>query len=428
MNKKASRFISCVLLLSLSVFCIAPMAPKEVHAAQPNTRPKNGNHGQAPAPASSRPGKGGNMRPGVATPLPNLTAQQMALFQEGKALFEKHFMDNEGLGPRFNGRSCIECHHNPMINGVQTIGGFGAGYRSNLRFHNEPTDLTGTLFHEKAIRNLPLPPIPDASLISKRRPFTLLGAGMIDAISDEAILANQATSGGRAAMVDGQLFRFGSQAHVKSLFDFVVGALFAELGLTSPVHGFTSEPVNPDLPLNLQSRIPQPNVTMDTVQKMVDFIALLAPPVPATPATAQQVADIRSGEQIFRGIGCARCHVPTYQTRAVALPPGQMGPSPVVWPALLNKEIRPYSDFLLHNLGSTLDDGVTLGVARSFEYRTPPLWGVQSRHNILMHDGRANNLHHAILYHGGEAAGSRREYLSLNGANRHLLITFLESL
>jgi CxxC motif-containing protein (DUF1111 family) len=352
----------------------------------------------------------------------------MALFQEGKALFERHFTDNEGVGPRFNGRSCVECHNHPLINGVSTLGGFGAGYRSNLRFHKEPTDLTGTLFHEKAIRNLPLPPIPDASLISKRRPPALLGSGLIDAISDEAILANQATSGGRAAMVDGQLFRFGSQAHVKSLFDFVAGALFAELGLTSPVPGLNLEPIHPDLPLNFQSRIPQPNVTMDTVQKMVDFIALLAPPSPVPPATPQQATDIRAGEQIFRGMGCARCHVPTYQTRAVSPPQGQIGPSSIVWPALLNKEIRPYSDFLLHHLGSTLDDGVTLGVARSFEYRTPPLWGVGSRHGTLMHDGRANNVHHAILYHGGEAAGSRREYLSLNGANRHLLITFLESL
>jgi len=67
-------------------------------------------------------------------------------------------------------------------------------------------------------------------------------------------------------------------------------------------------------------------------------------------------------------------------------------------------------------------------VARSGEYRTPPLWGVRFRMHQLLHDGRANNLEHAIIYHGGEAARARNRFLALPASDRQAIIAFLKTL
>jgi len=69
-----------------------------------------------------------------------------------------------------------------------------------------------------------------------------------------------------------------------------------------------------------------------------------------------------------------------------------------------------------------------LGVARSGEYRTPPLWGVRFRMHQLLHDARANNLEQAIIYHGGEAARARNQFLALPAPDRQAIIEFLKTL
>ena len=357
-------------------------------------------------------------------PLPGLTEGQLVLFQEGQELFEHPFRPREGLGPIFNARACVACHKRP------TVGGHGPGYRSNLRFTEGPDDTTGILFHSRAILGMSVDPLPDASPLSKRRPTTLLGLGLVEAIPKEAILAyadpddnNGDGIRGRAAIQNGQILRFGSQAHVGGLFDFVAEALREELGLTSPLPGFESEPENPALPKRIQ--IPQPNVSMDTVQKIVDFVALLAPP-PRGEVLMDQ-GEVTYGEHLFREAGCVWCHVPSYRTREEPIA-GKSGPSPEVWAALVNQEVHPYSDFLLHDLGPALDDGVALGASKTSEFKTPALWGLRFRQHLLMHDGRANNIEQAILYHGGEAASSRIYVLGLSRRDRVALLAFLKSL
>ncbi len=357
-------------------------------------------------------------------PFPGLTEGQLVLFQEGQELFEHPFRPREGLGPIFNARACVACHKRP------TVGGHGPGYRSNLRFTEGPDDTTGILFHSRAILGMSVDPLPDASPLSKRRPTTLLGLGLVEAIPKEAILAYadpDDTNGdgirGRVAIQNGQILRFGSQAHVGGLFDFVAEALREELGLTSPLPGFESEPENPALPKRIQ--IPQPNVSMDTVQKIVDFVAFLAPP-PRGEVLMDQ-GEVTYGEHLFREAGCVWCHVPSYRTREEPIA-GKSGPSPEVWAALVNQEVHPYSDFLLHDLGPALDDGVALGASKTSEFKTPALWGLRFRQHLLMHDGRANNIEQAILYHGGEAASSRIYVLGLSRRDRVALLAFLKSL
>ncbi|MEO8325877.1 MAG: di-heme oxidoredictase family protein [Nitrospirota bacterium] len=376
------------------------------------------------APALSAPI--GKKEHNPAIPLPWLTAEEQSRFETGRALFEFPFTPRDGLGPVFNGRNCEACHHTP------SIGGHGPGYRANTRYILPSTASTqGLLFHDKSIAKGPAELLPENAILSKRRPGTLMGLGLIEAIPEEALLVhadpddtNRDGIRGRAAVQGGRLMRFGSQAHVGSLFEFVADALRQELGLTSPVPGFTTETADVNVPIRTRNRIPQPNVSLDVVNNLVDFISMLAPPERnPTMGTDRQV--IR-GEQLFKQIDCAVCHVPTYRT--ATRPTNRQAQQAPMPDALLNREIHPYSDFLLHDMGSTLNDGISLGVAKPAEFRTPPLWGLRFRLNQLLHDSRGSNPEQAIIFHGGEAARSRNAFLALPAEDRRALMEFLKSL
>lgn len=360
--------------------------------------------------------------------LPDLTAREQALFDEGRRLFEFQFSPREGLGPVFNRNSCAACHHKP------TIAGHGPGYRSNMRYHVENNQATpAKLFHNKTIGSGPSEAIPDRARLSERKPPTLLGEGLVAAIPEEAILANEDPDdrdgdgiSGRAATKDGHVMRFGSQAHQGSIFEFVADALLNELGLTSPVPGFDQELLSPGVAVPPRLRVPQPNVSLDVVSKLRDFILLLAPPTRDTAVIGEP--RVVRGEKLFHDLACATCHVPSFRTMAQpSTDPATAALLPAL-PALFDKELHPFSDFLLHEMGETLDDHVVLGQAKSSEYRTPPLWGLRFHEGLLMHDGRAHNVEQAIVFHGGEAASSRNRFLSLPSDDREALVDFLQSL
>ena len=125
---------------------------------------------------------------------------------------------------------------------------------------------------------------------------------------------------------------------------------------------------------------------------------------------------------MFINIGCERCHRQTLKS----------GFSPI--DAISNITIHPYTDLLLHDMGPGLDDGYTEGSAKTFEWRTPPLWGLglapksQGGQFYLMHDGRATSIESAITMHGGEAAASVNGFNILSQEEKDALITFLKSL
>ena len=102
--------------------------------------------------------------------------------------------------------------------------------------------------------------------------------------------------------------------------------------------------------------------------------------------------------------------------------------------ALSNKTFFAYSDFLLHDMGPSLNDGYTEGTALPAEWRTPPLWGLglsknsQGGQYFLLHDGRARSIEEAILLHGGEGSQSRQKFQQLNAEQKGQLLKFLESL
>jgi CxxC motif-containing protein (DUF1111 family) len=139
----------------------------------------------------------------------------------------------------------------------------------------------------------------------------------------------------------------------------------------------------------------------------------------AASATAQ------TGQQLFKIIGCATCHVSTI----VTAPAGTVidGGAFTVPDALGNKIIHPYGDFLLHDIGT--GDGIVQNPPEDTanKLRTVPLWGLRT-HPRHMRDLKSLTLENAIERHRGEAAQERDRFVALSPAEKQALITFLNSL
>ena len=145
-------------------------------------------------------------------------------------------------------------------------------------------------------------------------------------------------------------------------------------------------------------------------------------------------SQVIKGEQKFYEAKCHLCHVTTLhtKTRGAALLNGTQLP----W--LGGQTIHPYSDFLLHDMGSEimgvgLNDNYVSGLARGNEWRTTPLWGIGLQetvngHTYYLHDGRARNLVEAIMWHGGEGEASKNLFKKMSKEDRDALITFINSL
>lgn len=138
---------------------------------------------------------------------------------------------------------------------------------------------------------------------------------------------------------------------------------------------------------------------------------------------------VKKGEENFYKAKCHLCHTPTLHTRQDA--PVLLNGTRLPW--LSNQVIHPYSDFLLHDMGPGLDNHVVVGSARSYEWRTTPLWGVGLQetvngHTFFLHDGRARNFIEAIMWHDGEGAVSRELFKRMSKEDRDAVISFLQSL
>ncbi len=99
-------------------------------------------------------------------------------------------------------------------------------------------------------------------------------------------------------------------------------------------------------------------------------------------------------------MGCASCHTTTHTT----------GDDPTA--ALSNQTIFPYTDLLLHDMGTDSPMAAPTFAADGQEWRTPPLWGIGliaevNGERFLLHDGRARTIEEAILWHGGEGQAAR---------------------
>ncbi len=327
--------------------------------------------------------------PPLGDPLPGLTADELSRFTQGKAVFSHDFTAGTGLGPFFNNTSCAQCHEDPVTGGAGVFNQADVDVERHASAGDQPScdELNtrgGPVFREQTT-GLALPPIPaDAAVhVGLRATPMLFGFGLIEAIPDKAIEANEGRAGGRAARLpSGRLGRFGRKATDADLPTFVTGAFATEQGVDVPSE---LSPADRDA--------------------TVDFIRFLAPPAP--------LRGDPEGQELFHRLGCAECHVPSFATQ-----------SPIK--VLDRRVVYLYSDLLLHDMGPALAD-LCKGVAGRAEFRTEPLMGLRARSRFL-HDGRALTLESAIAAHGGQGAAAAEAFSDLSRQDRDALVRFLKSL
>lgn len=369
-------------------------------------------------------------------PVDGLTGAQHAMFTKGDIAFnDEIFTVDKGLGPYFVATSCGSCH-----------AGDGKGHPFSTLTRFGQTDSTGNLFLEQGgpqLQNRAIPgftpeQIPAGATFSKFIPPANTGLGFIELVSDAYILAmsdeNDSDGDGISGVPNWNfippfitpqnnsvsqngkyIFRFGKKASTYNLFQQTVTAYNQDIGITS-----TFLPKNPMNPFDGTHPVPSggPEVTDEAINAVVFYLQTLKAPVQRN----QNDAEIQKGKNSFIEIGCEKCHKQTLKTSY----------SPV--DALSYKEFHPYTDLLLHDMGNVLDDGYTEGSAKTFEWRTPPLWGLglspnsQGGEYFLLHDGRAKSIEDAILLHGGEAETSKIKFQQLSSGDKNAIIKFLESL
>jgi CxxC motif-containing protein (DUF1111 family) len=365
----------------------------------------------------------------------------------------------DGLGPIFNARSCVECHFQGGIGG-------GGPVENNVTIYGASPSLLPKdksipslgVVHSHATRpefqetlsqvlpGLPSTPsialerlvdpqfrctIPSGVLITQRNTPALFGDGLLDAIPEDALYAQQRRNSsvarlaglsrakdsmvrGRVVrMANGRVGRFGWKAEFASLDDFVRAACANELGLSNPSRPQATSLARRDY------KAKGVDLTEAQCSLMTDFLRDLAAPVRETPADPTARARAEDGSKRFEAIGCADCHTPDLGT------------------------IKGfYSNLLIHEMGSDLassngyngDPPVTPGFddeegvpPSDTEWRTAPLWGVADSAPYL-HDGRAKTLDEAIKLHGGEAVNVVARYKALSDAEQGEIVAFLQTL
>jgi CxxC motif-containing protein (DUF1111 family) len=430
---------------------------------------------------------------GAGSPLPGLTGDESAFFRDGLARFAEIEVvtggNNNGLGPRFNSNQCLSCHsqpaaggsspaRNPLI-GIATLNGarnavpwFIAtnGPIREARFQRNPDKTNDGGVHDLFVItgrsdaagcNIAQPSFQPAGNplsgqggnpnIIFRIPTPAFGAGLIEGISDSAILANMKADASLKAGLgisghanahlsgnanlsanDGTITRFGWKAQNKSLLMFAGEAYNVEMGITNQLFPQERDETSgclfdatPEDTLNFTpTSTPTSNANtavLSDIEAFADFMRMLAPPTPAPPTPSTV-----NGRALFTKIGCAHCHTPAFTTgRMIA-----SGSSKVPSAALSNQTVNLWSDLLVHHMGRNLADGVTQGSAGPEEFRTAPLWGVGQR-VFFLHDGRTSNLLEAIEAHKSKESEANKvvdRFKSLKPRERQDIINFLRSL
>jgi CxxC motif-containing protein (DUF1111 family) len=295
---------------------------------------------------------------------------------------------------------------------------------------------------------------PDATVVAHRKATALFGMGLIEAIPDQDIKANvhvpktaDGVSGTVAIVNDpaaGQngtpnintVGRFGWKCQDASLLEFAADAYLNELGVTSRIAGFDKdiapsggvtgqrnqsallavEPALTGFAFDQLQDIenggpPQTDGHTANIDEFADFMRMLAPP-PPLPLTAQA----QLGQKLFTSVNCVACHKASMTTTASNIQ------------ALSFKPVPAFSDFLLHDMGTSLGDGIVQASAGPTFMRTAPLWGLRFHSGPLLHDGRAATPTAAIMAHDGEGAIIRAKFAALPLADQAALIAYLLSI
>ena len=423
-------------------------------------------------------------------PLPTLDDAENARFSVGNSFFRRNWVEapasttaRDGLGPHFIARSCGGCHvqdgrgappdfrkglsEQPVallmrlsVPGVGANGGVvpdpvygdqlnNAAIQSVqpegqvlIRYQNLQGQFAdGTRYTLRkplySVTQLAYGPLADGIMMSPRIAPQMAGVGLLEAITDEDILANAAAQAASAGPIKGQpnrvwddfaqvqrIGRFGWKANQASIASQTAGAFQGDMGITSTQHpDETCTPTQKDcLAAPRGSLGKAPEIDDRTLSDVIFYQSTLAP---AARRNANDL-QVQRGQALFAQSQCSACHRPNYTTGA---PPFPRLSSPKVQ----GLKIWPYTDLLLHDMGPDLADGRPDFAANGQQWKTPALWGVGLVHDVnghrrLLHDGRANGVLEAILWHGGEAQSAKHKVLQLNARDRQALVAFVESL
>ncbi len=374
-------------------------------------------------------------------PIANLSPADLARFNDGDTLFNVSYRAADGLGPLYVRTGCGDCHADvsrgpglvQKMAVVMADGFTPAPDQSKLMF-----GLTVEPLVTAPAKTPIVPPAGDSSIkVTVRIGPPVMGHGYMEAVADSEIERIAATQKAMGGLIAGRINRviYGSEAntdtsfhkHVKgesnligrfglkarnvTLDDFIAGALLGDIGITTPMR-----PVeNPNPDGITDDGKPGVDTTLDTVNTVSFYVRHLAIP--------ERVGLTPEGEQLFAQTGCATCHVPSLKTRA---------DYPIAQLAGIDAPV--FTDFLLHDMGTDLADGVPAntidGQASSRDWRTGALIGLRFS-KTYMHDGRAKNIRDAILLHGGpgsEAAPCIELFKHYTPDNQDVLVRYVEAL
>jgi CxxC motif-containing protein (DUF1111 family) len=417
----------------------------------------------------------------------------------------------DGLGPIYNAQSCRECHQTPVSGAASQVSEFRVGHLDSHGFFQNPEIAINhgaavikgrTLINDRAICPEVQQHAPATETIRTTRLTTnILGDGYVEAIADKTLLdirKQQCKSShgkicGQAVLAPvpesegrNRIGRFGWKDQHASLLAFAADAYLNEMGITSSlqkdeVTTICNPPVATTVPNNDPTKITEPNSLPDPTDNNLEDIDHFASfmrslKAPAPDATTATNTEVKHGLEVFNKIGCSICHVETIVT---GKSPGALGGPGLHPDALENRIIHPYSDYLLHDVGT--GDGIAIALVEHFgrerlekhwqeekaaganyappksedecsesyqtavaegekhpslvrdthcarnKIRTAPLWGLRIR-SRLMHDGNSVQLEEAIRRHAGESAKVTEKFLKLKPADQSALLAFLRSL
>ena len=355
-------------------------------------------------------------------PASNNFENQIPVFSDdnmsGEALFSHQFTPNEGLGPHFNATSCTECHIAPSIGGVADdnsdivlrIGFLSDGVFSDLSDENGPSIRAHSVADEGYLCDVSNSIDTNVNVVSLRATLSLFGLGIVDQIPDALIEAEAKDQGfgihgsvNKIPMTSGgyRVGRFGWKAQKADLLLFTAEAFRNEIGTTNIF--FPYDNFDPSTPgLNECAGYNQGiEISEKAIKKVNDFIASL-------PIKNAALPDLNStGFAYFKEAKCHLCHKPSYEVE--------------------NKKHFLFSDFLLHDMGDSLNDNFIQGNAKGMDWRTSPLHGLGFRTSYL-HDVRTKSLDTAIRTHRGEGYQSMTLYSNFSQEKKDDLIDFLNSL
>ncbi len=407
-----------------------------------------------------------------SNPFPGLSDHDLKVHVTGDIAFGQTFVASPsvihpGLGPIYNNVSCTSCHHNDGI-GLPTTGdpqsslllrismagtddhggplgvpGYGTQLQDKAIYGSKPEcgiNITYTnqsfSFPDGETYRLRTPtytmvntylPIGEPYMLSPRLAPPVFGLGLLEAIPETDILANADPNDINGDGISGrpnyvwdpitksmQLGRFGLKANTASVASQVAGALNADMGITTSILPQESC-FGQSQYIHYGDGVDLPDSTLHAITFYVQSLS-----VPAR----RDVNDpqVKRGEVIFKAAKCESCHKQTMYTGIN-----------VSFPQLSNQRLHPYTDLLLHDMGSGLADNRPDYAANGNEWRTAPLWGLGLFATVnypacYLHDGRAQSLIEAVMWHGGEAQQSKDYVQKLSKADRDALVKFLQSL